>query len=402
MPPMSSRPLPTPLLTAALALLSFVVPLGTDMYLPAFPRMADDLGTDASGVQLTLTAFLVGLAAGQLVLGPVSDRFGRRGPILLGSAVCTVATALCAVAPTTEWLIALRFVTGFSGAAGIVVGRAVVSDVAEGGAAARLFGILMALGGLAPIVAPLLGGAVAGAFGWRGVFWALAAASALMFLGALIAVPETLPENGRRTAGLPAALGAAGAVLANRHYLGHTLAFVFGSGSLFCYIAASPFLFQEVLGMDMRQMSMAFSAGALTATLSSAANARLVSRFRPARLLVAGLAAMAVPMGAAMAAALTGRLGTPLVLVLLTVNFLGLGLVFANATALAIGCVPRAAGTGSAVLGTLQSAVGAAVAPLMGLGDQGTAVPLLAGMTAGPCAALLSLLLTRGREEEGS
>lgn len=189
-------------LTATLALLSFVVPLATDMYLPAFPRMADELGTDASGVQLTLTSFLFGMAAGQLVLGPLSDRYGRRMPILVGTLVCTLATALCAMAPGLAVLIALRFFTGFAGAAGVVVGRAVVSDVATGTVAARLFGVLMALGGIAPIIAPLAGGAVVNdAGGWRGVFWVLTGVSLLMFRTALAFVPESLPEDRRRPGG---------------------------------------------------------------------------------------------------------------------------------------------------------------------------------------------------------
>lgn len=121
-----------PLLTAALALLSFIGPLSTDMYLPAFPRMAEELHTDASGVQLTLTAFLVGMTLGHLVFGPLSDRHGRRAPLLAGAAVCTVGTALCAVAPSLGWLVALRFVTGFSGAAGVVISRAVVADRVQG------------------------------------------------------------------------------------------------------------------------------------------------------------------------------------------------------------------------------------------------------------------------------
>ncbi|MGJ5894329.1 multidrug effflux MFS transporter [Streptomyces niveiscabiei] len=397
---MSSPPRPAALLTATLALLSFGMPLATDMYLPAFPTMADDLGTDASGVQLTLTAFLLGQAAGQLVFGPLSDRHGRRRPILIGAAVCTLATALCALSPNLATLIALRFVTGFSGAAGLVVGRAVVSDVATGAVAAKLFGVLIALGGIAPIVAPLAGGAVVThAGGWRGVFWALAAITLLMLLAALFFIPESLPPQRRRAGGIAATLQTARSVLADRVYVGYTLAFVFACGALFSYISGSAFLLQNVLGFTVGQASVAFSLGALTATLSSTANTRLVGHFPPRLLLHIGLFTMFAASAAALLVTLTGHLDRVLALGLIAVTFLGLGQVFGTATALAIERVPDAAGTGSAVLGTLQGVLGAVAAPLIGLGGDDTAVPLFTGMAGCCLVALLALLLTRDAGE---
>lgn len=387
-------------LTAVLALLSFVMPLATDMYLPAFPRMARDLGTDASGVQLTLTAFMVGLALGQLVFGPLSDRFGRRRPILVGTGVCACATALCAVAPTLEWMILLRWLTGVGGAAGLVVGRAVVADLARGERAARLFGILMALGGVAPVVAPLAGGAVVTATGWRAVFWVLAAASLVTFAAAYAIVPESLPPARRTPVGAAAVARSVRSVLADRAYLGFTGAFAFGSAALFCYIAGSPFLLQNVLALSVGQASAAFAAGALTATLSSALSARLVGRFSPWSLLLAGLVLLAAAATAALAVTALGRLGRIEAFALLGLAFLGLGLVFANGTTLAVGAVPHAAGAGSAVLGTAQSALGALAAPLMGLGGDRTALPMFLGMTG--CAALALLCLASARSRPAS
>ncbi|MFD0416696.1 multidrug effflux MFS transporter [Streptomyces sp. NPDC127108] len=383
-------------LTATLALLSFVVPLSTDMYLPGFPAMARDLATDAAGIQLTLTAFLFGLAAGQLVLGPLSDRYGRRKPILVGTGVCTLATALCAVAPSLGPLTGLRFLMGFSGAAGVVVGRAVVSDIAYGTAAARIFGMLMALGGIAPIVAPLAGGAIVNSSGgWRAVFWVLAGASALMFMAALFLIPETLPAERRQADGIGGTLKAAVSVLTDRSYLGYTLAFCFASTTLFCYIAASPFLLQNVLGFSVGEASLAFSIGALTATASSLAATRLVSRYGSQPLLNAGLAALLVSSAAALLLTTTGNLNRVWALGLVGIGFLGLGQVFATATALALERVPHATGTGSAVLGTLQSVLGAAVAPLMGIAGDHTATPLFLGMTGCALIAALALRLTR-------
>ncbi|MFD5476407.1 multidrug effflux MFS transporter [Streptomyces hawaiiensis] len=384
-------------LTATLALLSFVMPLATDMYLPALPRMADEFDTDASGIQLTLSAFLFGTALGQLVLGPLSDRYGRRRPILTGAAVCTLATALCAVAPNLEVLIVLRFVTGFSGAAGLVVGRAVISDIAAGAVAARLFGVLMALGGIAPIVAPLAGGAVESTMGgWRGVFWVLSGASLLMFSAALSFIPESLPKERRRRGGAGVTLRAAWSVLTDRAYMGYTLTFSFACGALFCCIAGSAFLLQNVLGFTVGQASVAFSLGALTATLSSAAGTKLVGRYHPRLLLRIGLATMLVATTSALLVTLAGQLSRVLALGLIGIAFLGMGQVFGTATALAIERVPHAAGTGSAVLGTLQSILGGVASPLVGLGGEDTAVPLFIGMAGCSLIAVLALLLTRG------
>lgn len=387
---------PAIVLTTTLALLSFVTPLATDMYLPAFPRMATEFGTNASGVQLTLTAFLLGMAAGQLTLGPLSDRYGRRRPILIGTAICALATALCALAPSLGVLIALRFVTGFTGAAGVVVGRAVIVDLTSGAVAARLFGILMTLGGLAPIVAPLAGGAVlSGAGSWRAVFWALAAASLAMFLAALRFVPESLPRERRQSGGLTATFQTARTVLADRVYVGYALAFGFTFGTLFCYIAGSPFLLQNVLGFSVGQASVVFAAGALVATASSALGTRLVGRYRPTRLLRVGLLTLLAASTALLLVTVTGQLNRPAALALCGIGFVGLGQTFGPATALAIERVPHAAGTGSALLGTLQMALGACVAPVVGLGGSGTAVPVFAGMATCALIAVLALRLTR-------
>ncbi|WP_422772444.1 multidrug effflux MFS transporter [Plantactinospora sp. WMMC1484] len=385
------------LLLPALVLLAFVPPMGIDMYLPAFPRMADEFRTDPSGIQLTLTAFVIGLALGQLVLGPLSDRYGRRTLILAGTAVCAAATAACAFAPTLEALTALRFVTGFSAAAGVVVGRAVISDTAEGPAAARMFGILMALSGIAPITAPLIGGVVTSVAGWRAVWGTLAAGLLLTLLVALVGVPESLQPERRHAGGLRATVSTARSLLTDRIYLGYTFAFGFGFAALFCYIAASPFFLQYVLGLTVRQSAVAFAAGALVATLSSAVNARLVGRgvVRPAILLRLGLAGMLVSTAGLLAVTLAGALGRAVTVAPLLLFFVGLGMIMGNATALALQRARQAAGSGSAVLGTLQGFLAGVTAPLMGLGGRDVAVPLFAGMTVCVTIAALALLLTR-------
>ncbi|MFJ2770115.1 multidrug effflux MFS transporter [Streptomyces sp. NPDC087300] len=383
--------MPRPLLTAALALLSFIGPLSTDMYLPAFPRMAGELGTDASGVQLTLTAFLVGMTVGHLVFGPLSDRYGRRRPLLVGAAVCTAGTALCAVAPSLGWLVALRFLTGFSGAAGVVISRAVVSDVVQGAAAARLFGVLMTLAGIAPVLAPLAGGAVIGGAGWRGVFWVLAGVSLLVTAVVAVGVPESLPRERRHAGGVRRTAAAVREVLGDRAYVGYTLAFTFGFGMLFCYIAGSAFLLQNVLGLGVGTSAVAFSGGAVAVTLASAAGARLVGRVAPEALLRGGLTAMLAGSCALLALTVSGLLTIPVCLPLMGVVCGGFGLVVANSAALALAQVPGASGVGSALLGTAQSGWGAVVAPLVGVGGEDTAVPLFCGMASCSGLALVAL-----------
>ncbi|GAA0408682.1 multidrug effflux MFS transporter [Streptomyces luteireticuli] len=383
-------------LTAALVLLAFVTPLATDMYLPAFPQMTDDLHTDASGIQLTLTSFLVGMGLGQLILGPLSDRFGRRVPLLVGGTVCVAATALCALAPSLGWLVVLRFVQGFSGAAGVVIGRAVISDVAEGETAARMFGILMTLMGIAPIVAPVAGGAVVAGTGWHGVFWVLAASSLLALLGAVFAVPESLPAAERHKGGLATTLKTAREVLGDRPYLGYTLTFGFALAVLFCYVGGASFLLQNILGLGLGETSAAFASVGIVSTVASTVITKLVGRFRPEAMLRTGVTVMLLSSAALCAAAVTDMLGLPLALGLLYVVFVAICLVTINAAPLALGRVPRAAGTGSAVLGTLQSVLSAVAAPLVGVGGEDTAVPMFVCMTVFAALSVGTLRLARG------
>ncbi|MFG1921039.1 multidrug effflux MFS transporter [Cryptosporangium sp. NPDC048952] len=392
----ATRSLPV-LAVLVLALLSAIAPLATDMYLPGFPTMADELGTDAASVQLTLTTFMAGLAIGQLVIGPLSDRWGRRRPLLIGAAVCVIASALCAVAPNVGALIAFRFLQGFAGAAGVVLGRAIVADTVRGAAAARIFSVLMTIGGIAPVVAPLLGGALLGPVGWRGVFVVLTVLALVMLAGSFFVLRESLPASARQGGGLAATFRGARTVLSNRQFLGYTLAFVFSFGTLFGYISASPFVLQTVFGLSSGWFSVAFAANAAGVTVASLLNARLVGRFGPRRLLVLGLGSLATWSFLLFVLAVTGTLALWSVLVLLWLTIFSLGFVMGNATSLAIAQTPSAAGTGSAVIGAGQFALAAVVSPLVGLGGEGTAVPMAIVMVVSAVVSVLALaFLTRG------
>jgi DHA1 family bicyclomycin/chloramphenicol resistance-like MFS transporter len=262
------------------------------MYLSAFPAMADELDATASAVQLTLTAFLIGLATGQLFLGQLSDRLGRRTPLLVGVVVCLIVSLLCALSPTIQILIGLRFVQGFAGAAGVVIARAIVADRAEGAQAARLFSVMMVMGVLAPVLAPMLGGQVVAAFGWRAVFVFIAALNLFMLIGTLVWVPESLPTANRRPSGLKAFAQSVRSGLGNRRFLGYTGTLACTAAAMFGYISASPFVLQNILGLSPRAYSLTFGSCALAVAVSGTVSARLARRIPTRRLLAGGISAM--------------------------------------------------------------------------------------------------------------
>lgn len=389
--PRADAPLPLALpAILTLALLSAVAPLATDMYLPGFPRMAEDLATGASSIQMTLTAFLIGLAAGQLVIGPLSDRFGRRKPLLWGTLVAIASGIACAMTPGIGALIGLRFLQGLGGAAGVVLSRAIIADrSADAAGAARLLQVMMLIGGLAPVLAPIVGTGVVALAGWRAVFGLLAILSLLSLLGTLRWVEESHPEENRSEGGFGALGRGIAAVLGNRVYLGYTLTVGFTFMTMFAYIAASPFVFQEILGLSPLGYSIAFGTNAIGIAATAAVAGRLVGRVSPQRLTVVGLALLSAGALATLVCVLSGA-GAALTLPPIFVTVASLGLTMGNASALAIAQVPRNAGTASAVLGALQFCLGALASPLVGLAGKGSALPMALVMVGAAALAVLA------------
>ncbi|MDY6999487.1 MAG: multidrug effflux MFS transporter [Actinomycetota bacterium] len=388
-------------LLATLALLSAVAPFSTDLYLPGFPQMVADLRTSPATVQLTLTACLLGLAVGPLVFGPLSDRIGRVRPLVAGSAICVLASLAAMLAPTIEVLIAARFVQGLTGAAGMVIGRAVISDLATGRAAARAFSLMMLVGGIAPIAAPLAGGFIVGPLGWRGALAVILVLSILMLVAVLAVVRETHTEQRRAelrehrvTGGSPLR------DLTRRAFTGHLIAFGFSFAAMMAYISASPFVYQTMMGMTSIENGAMFGTNAVGLLLMSALSARLVTRFDPRKIAGAGLAViLASGAGVLMIASLpvaAGWLAVPLF-----TGVAGMGLIYGNTTALALAAVPRAAGTASAVLGFTQFLLAALVSPLVGLGGEHTAVPLGVVMVSSALVACAGFVFARRRSHSG-
>ena len=382
---------------AVLALLSALGPFAIDMYLPAFPQMMQDLKTSAATIQLTLTTFMLGMAVGQLVIGPLSDQFGRRKPLLIGAFTCLVASLLCAVAPNVEFLIGMRFVQGFAGAAGVVLARAIVSDSARGVHAAKQFSVLMAIGGIAPVLSPLTGGAVIGFAGWRGVFWALAVLNVLMVIGSIFIVKESLPRERHSKGGVKELFSNTGRVLGNRHYLGFTFTFAFSMAAMFGYISASPFVYQNILGLDPTGFSLLFEMNALGLTATSILAVKLVDTLGPLRMTYLGVSSLVAFSAVLLAVVWAGN--TPLIptLVVIFLAISSLGFIFGNAAALATVQVKKYAGSGSAIMGALQFTLAAITSPLVGLAGKDSAVPMAIVMLVTGIIALLCLVtLTRG------
>ena len=338
-----------------------------------------------------------------MFVGPLSDRFGRRRPLLLGGAAYTAASLACAVAPNVESLTVLRVVQGLAGAAGVVIARAVVRDLYDGIAAVQFFSRLMLVSGLAPVLAPVLGSLVLQVATWRQVFLGLAALGALLLLAVTLLYRETLPED-RRTAGGLAVTGRILRFLArDRVFVGYALASGLGFAAMFAYIAGSPFVVQDVYGAGSGTFAAMFATNALGLMAAGQINARLVRRVAPGSVLRAALTAQAVAGLVLLLVVLVdepGGGGLNLVALLppLFVVVASLGFVFPNATALALARHPRTAGSASAMLGTLQFVIGAAAAPLTG---GGSAVPLgvvVAALSSGALVVLLTLVGARGAE----
>ncbi|MFF1610819.1 multidrug effflux MFS transporter [Amycolatopsis sp. NPDC058278] len=368
-------------------------PLSIDMYLPALPRMATDLHAADSTVQLTLSAFIVGLALGQLVLGPLSDALGRRRPLLAGLALYIVGSVLCAVSPDALLLVAARFVQSLGAAAGIVIARATVRDLFSGTAMTKFFSTLMLVSGLAPILAPLIGGQLLNWTSWRGVFVVLTAFGVLLLAVVVFFLPE--PSPARSSLRLGRVMRTYARLALDRSFAGYALASGLLFASMFAYISGSSFALQGVYGLSPQAYSVVFGANGVGIVLAGQLNGRLVGRIRERALLRSGLL-LGVAGGALVLASVLFRAPLALLLVPLFLLVSSIGLVMPNASSLALASHARSAGAASALLGVLQFAVGAVATPLVGLGGPGTAVPMAATMAGFAALALVAYLaLTR-------
>jgi DHA1 family bicyclomycin/chloramphenicol resistance-like MFS transporter len=370
-----------------LGALSAFGPLSTDMYLPALPRLARDFGARPSVIQLTLTTSVLGLALGQVLAGPISDALGRRPPLLVGLVAFIAASAGCALAPSVPVLIVLRLLQGLGGAAAIVIARAVVRDLYAGIEAARFFAVMMLVNGLAPILAPVIGGQIVRVASWRTIFVVLAAGCAVLLAATALGLRETLPPERRRSGGLRDSLATFRRLGRDRTFMGFVLALALSFSAMFAYIAGSPFVLQDLYGASPGQFGLVFAGNALGIVAAGQLSARLVGRVSSRRLLLAGLL-LNVTGGVALLIAVLAGAGLPVVLAALFLVPASMGLILPNATALALNRHPEAAGTASAVIGVAQFAIAGALAPLVGIAGTGTAVPMAVVIAACGAAGL--------------
>jgi MFS transporter, DHA1 family, multidrug resistance protein len=367
-------------------------PLSIDLYLPALPDLTDDLSASPSSVQLTLTGILVGLAAGQLVIGPLTDIYGRRRPLLVGIAVNVVASLLCAVAPNIVVLDVLRVVQGVGAAAASVVAMAVVRDLFTGQAAAAVISRLVMVMGLAPVLAPSLGSAVLEVGSWRTVFVVLAGLGVLLVVLAAFALEETLPVERRTAPGLGTTVRGYGVLLRDPSLVGFMLVASLTMAAVFAYVSGASFVLQDGFGLDERTFGLLFGVGAVGLIVSSQVNVALLRRFTPGTILSAALTAASIAGLVLLACALTGTGGLLGIVVPIWVILALVALCGPNATALALADHGQRAGSAAALLGAAQFAVGAVIAPLTGLGEPGSAVPMAATIAG---ALLLAAVLVR-------
>ncbi|MGX9890421.1 multidrug effflux MFS transporter [Streptomyces sp. NPDC002276] len=379
-------------LVAVLAALTAVAPLATDMYVPGFPAMGDALGASSSAVQLTITAFLAGLVVGQLLIGPISDSLGRRGLLLSGTAAFTVFSVACALAPNVGLLAGARFLQGLAGAAGMVLARAVLTDRFHGADLPRHFAVLSQIMGVAPVAAPVLGGAVLAVSTWRAVFVVLTVLGGLLLLGVLRKVPETLPPERRHAGGITQTFRAMGALLGGRTFMGYVLVLAFISAALFAYISGSSFVFENLHGVSATTYSLIFASNAVAMLIAGAAFSQLAGRVRLNTLLTAAVGVAGV--GALTQVVLVLTVGETLAgtWISLFVTAGGIGMVFPSTLSIGQALGRAAPGAASALLGGLQFLFGALAAPLVGLFGEDSSLPMAVIMLIAVAAAGAALV----------
>ncbi|MFD4929318.1 multidrug effflux MFS transporter [Peribacillus butanolivorans] len=384
-------------LLMALMLGSFAAigPLSLDMYLPGLPTLAEDLKSSTSLAQLSLTACLLGLALGQIYLGPLSDAKGRRIPLIISLSIYCVSSLLCAFAPTIELLLLLRFIQGIAGAGGIVISRAIVRDLFSGTDLTKFFSMLMLVNGAAPILAPVFGGQLLQFTSWRGVFIVICALSVLMVAAAFFGVKETLSPNHRSAGGVTDTLRTFGNLLKDRVFMGYAFSQGFVSAAMFAYISGSPFVLQNIFGVSPQTFSLIFATNGIGIIIASQVTGRLAGKVKEEKLLQLGLC-LALFGGILLLSSILLEIGLAGILIALFFSVSSVGIVGTISFSLSMQNQKKTAGSASALIGLLPFILGSLMAPLVGLGSGDS--PLSMGIVMVSChviAMLAYLVLAR-------
>ncbi|WP_335442580.1 multidrug effflux MFS transporter [Neobacillus drentensis] len=373
-------------------------PLSIDMYLPALPNIAKDFHTNASSVQLSLSFFVIGLASGQLLTGPISDVTGRRKPLLVGLIIYFIVSLLCVFSPSIWGLIILRLIQGFAGSAGIVISRAIVRDLYSGSELTKFFSLLALVNGLAPILAPIIGAQLLKAFPWQGVFIVLSIIGLIMFFVILFGVRETLPEEKRSAGGIKNTFYPFLKLISDRSFMGYALAQGLVFAGMFAYISGSPFVIQDIYGASPQMFSLIFAINAIGIMINSQTAGRLAGRIPETKLFKIGLGMSSI---AGIVLLLLLFLQAKLIFVLIPLFFVvsSVGMVNTAGFSLAMQSQGKNAGSASALLGVTSFAFGGIAAPLVGIGGGQTAIPMGIVIVCAGCGAVLSyrILVKRNR-----
>jgi MFS transporter, DHA1 family, multidrug resistance protein len=368
-----------------LGILSAVGPFAIDMYLPAFPTIARDLSVDVSAVQMSLMSFFVAVALCQIAYGSVSDRVGRKPPLYFGLSMFIAGAIGCSFARSAEALIGFRFLQGIGACAGMVITRAIIRDLHTGPKAARLMASTMLVFSVSPILAPLAGSTMIEIFGWRSIFWVIAAIGALALFVAVFCLSETRPKTERTTKGMSEVLAIYRGLLRDRHFLGLVFIGGLGQSSFFAYLAGSPMIFIEHYGLSPSRYSAVFATNAVAFIGGAQFNSTFMRRFGAERLVRTAVLAYAGFALALLVLVLAALDNAVVLWGLLFAAWGCLGLVIPSTTVLALETYGKVAGTASALMGTLQLATGATVIALVSLSFDGTALPMVAAIAA--CSA---------------
>ncbi|GGO09013.1 Bcr/CflA family multidrug efflux MFS transporter [Saccharibacillus kuerlensis] len=385
-------------LALLLGVFSTLGPFTIDMYLPAFPEIAKDLNTSASLVQFSLTACLLGLGIGQLVVGPLSDAYGRRRPLLIGIIAYVIVSFACAYSPNIGTLIVLRFAQGFAASAGIVISRAIARDLYSGHELTKFFSLLLLVGNLGPLVAPIAGSGVLTFTTWPGVFLSLAILGVFLYLMTQFRLKESHPPEQRVSPNFKSQLRNYGLMLRNRKFVGYMLAQGILTGGVFAYVAATPFVYQNIYGVSPTMFSVLFASNGISLMIGSQIVGRISHRVPEQKLMVVGLwmalLSSIVVVGVTIAQGPLFALVIPLFFFVCSIS-----ITSTAAFPLAMESQSKNAGSAAALLGLVPFVLGGLVAPIVGIAGEDTAVPLgLTLMGTSLIAILTYFMLVRKNE----
>ena len=363
-------------LALLLSMLGILAPLNIDMYLPGFPLIAEDLDARVSLVQLSLTACLIGLAAGQLVVGPLSDARGRRKPLIISVFLFALSSLLCAVAPTIEILIVARFLQGFTASGGVVLSKAVVSDVFSGRELTKFFALLMVINAVAPMAAPIAGGAILALpfAGWPSIFYFLSLLGFIMLVIVTVRLPETLPPEKRTPSSIGASIRTMGSLFKARPFIGYALVVGLVHGGSFAYVAGTPFVYQGIYGVSPQVFSILFGINGIAMIFGSFIIGKFGGIVSEHRLLQgAVLTAVTATFVLLIMTIIQGPLAS--LVASIFVYMIAVGMTFTSSFTLAMKNQRHRAGSASAIVGMLPLIIGSIVSPLVGINEV-SAVPM--------------------------